>query len=184
MPPFGDGIIHAQGLGQGDADLGAGGLGDPAAPFQLAPGHVVFLRADEAKDVLLAAIFADEGGGQAQPTPRLNLRGYPEHRRRQQMHFVIDDQPPVALIEHFEVRELLFLVGPVRQNLVGGHRHRADVLALAGVLGDLIVRQVGLVEDLAFPLLDGGDAGGEDQGGALHECHGGHADDGFAGAAG
>ena len=46
-----------------------------------------------------------------------------------------------------------------------------------------VVGQVGLVEDLAHPLLDGGDAGGEDQRRFLHERHGGDADDGLARAA-
>ena len=48
----------------------------------------------------------------------------------------------------------------------------------------LVLGEVGLVEDLAVPLLDGGDAGGQDQRDSLHQGHGGDADDGLAGAAG
>ena len=93
-------------VGQGDADLGAVGLGDPALRLQLAPGHVVLLRADQAEDVLLAAVLADQRRGQAEPAAGLDLGGDAEDRRGQQVDLVVDDQAPVALVEELEVREL------------------------------------------------------------------------------
>ncbi len=100
------------------------------------------------------------------------------------MNFVVDDEAPIALVEQLEVRELLGLLVAVGEDLIGGERHRADVLRVAGVLGDLVLGEVGLVEDFAVPLLDGGDAGGQHQRGALHHGHRRDADDGLAGPAG
>ena len=57
-------------------------------------------------------------------------------------------------------------------------------LGVAGVGADQRRVEVGLVEDLALPLLDGGRAGGQDQGLGLERRHGGQADDRLAGAAG
>jgi hypothetical protein len=120
---------------------------------------------------------------QPQPAARLDVGGDAEDRGGQQVDLVVDDQPPVALVEDVEVGELLGLVVAVGEDLVGRQGDRADLLALAGVLGDLGLLQVGLVEDLAPPLLDGGDAGGQHQGGALHQRHARQADDRLAGAA-
>ena len=170
VPPLGDGVFHALRPRQGDADLGAGRLGDPAAGFQFAPRHVVFLRADQAEDVALAAVLADQRRRQTEPAAGLNLGRHAEHRRRQQMDFVVDDQAPVALVEQLEVRKLFGLVGPIREDLIGRQRDRGDLLGLAGVLGHLILGQVGLVEDLAPPLLDGRDAGGQHQRAAPHKA--------------
>ena len=80
-----------------------------------------------------------ERRGQAEPAAGLDLGRDAEHRRRQQVHLVVDDQAPVALVEQLEVRELFLLVGPVREDLVRRHGDRADLLDLAGVLGDLVL---------------------------------------------
>ena len=161
------------------------GRGDPALRLQLAPGHVVLLRADQAEDVVLAAVLADQRGGQPEPAPGLDLGGHAEDRRRQQVDLVVDDQAPVALVEELEVRELLVLVGPVGQDLVGRDGDRADLLRSRRCTRRRRSSvEVGLVEDLALPLLDGGDARGQDERRVLHEGHGGDADDGLAGAAG
>ena len=60
----------------------------------------------------------------------------------------------------------------------------ADGLGVAGVGADQRRVEVGLVEDLALPLLDGRGAGGQDQGLGLQRRHGRQADDRLAGAAG
>ena len=105
-----------------------------------------------------SAVLADQRRGQAEPPAGLDLGRDAEDRGGQQVHLVVDDQAPVALVEQLEVRELLVLVGPMVRIWYVATRDRADVLGLAGVLGDLVLGQVGLVEDLAMPLLDGGDA--------------------------
>ena len=132
-------------------------------PLQFAPRHVVLLRPDQAEDVAFPAVLADQRRRQAEPPPGLNLRGDAEHGGRQEMNLVIDDETPIALVEELEVRELLLLVRPMREDLVSRHRDGADLLGIRRILGRLSSRQIGLVEDFAKPLLDGGDAGGEHQ---------------------
>ena len=149
--------------GQAEADLVALGLGDPALRLQHPPRHVVLLRADQAEDVLLAAVLADEGGGQAEPAAGLDLGRDPEDRGGQQVDLVVDDQAPVALVEELEVREVAVLLGPVGHDLVGGQRDRARSPSTRRCSWRPSVVEVGLVEDLALPLLDGRGAGGQDQ---------------------
>src|SRR5262249_27258286 len=134
--------------------------------------------------VFLAAVLADQGGGQAKAAAGLDLGRDAEDRRRQQVDFIIDNQAPIPLVEDLEVRELFLLVRPVRQDLIGGDGHRTDLLHFARVFGDVAFLEVRLVEDLADPLFDGGDARGQHQRRFLHESHGGDADDGLAGPAG
>ena len=80
---FGDGIFHAHIIGQCRANLRAVGGRDPALRFQFSPGNVVFLRADQAEDVPLAAILANERGRQPEPATSLDLSRDAEHRGRQ-----------------------------------------------------------------------------------------------------
>ena len=75
-------------------------------------------------------------------------------------------------------------LSPVGEHLVGGHRHRAHLLAVARVLADHRRVDLRLVDELGDPLPDRGDAGGEDERGRLQEVHAEHPDDGLARAAG
>ena len=171
-------------LGQGKPDLRAAGRGDPPLVFQHLPGHVHLLRADQGEHVVFAAVFADQRGGQSQSPPGLQAGRDLEHGCRQQMHLVVDDQPPVALVEQLEVDEFGVLAGPVGHDVVGGHGHRPDVLARAVVLADLVCLQRRLVEQFGDPLAGGGHARREDQCRRLHLGHAGHADDRLARPAG
>ena len=178
-------------LGQGDADLVAVGLGDPALLLQDLPRHVVLLRADQGEDVVLAAVLAHQRGGQAEPAPRLDLGGDAEDRRRQQVHLVVDDQAPVALVEQVEVgelrsRRLLVALAAIGEDLVGGDGDRPDLLALAGVLADhRRGRASVLSSSSSHPLAHGHDVGASGSAsGSCSRCHGADADDGLAGAAG
>ena len=82
------------------------------------------------------------------------------------------------------MRKFVFLVRTVGQDLVRGQRDRCDVFTFTGVFSDLIVGQIRFFKQLAPPLLDGHNAGGENQRGALEQGHGGQADHGLAGPAG
>ena len=104
--------------------------------------------------------------------------------RGQQVDLVVDDQAPVALVEQVEVGEVAVLLGPVGDDLVGGQRDRRDRLGVAGVGGDHRLVEVGLVEDLAPPLLDGGGAGGQDEGLVCRAARAARPDDRLARAAG
>ena len=129
VAPLGDGVFHPARPGQAEPDLVALRLGDPALLLQDAPGDVELLGADQAEDVLLAVVLADEGGRQAEPAAGLDLGGDPEDRRGEQVDLVVDDQAPVALVEEGEVGEVAVLLGPVGDDLVGGQRDRGDRLA-------------------------------------------------------
>ena len=137
VAPLGQGVFHPRVGGKPEPDLVALGLGDPAFRLEHAPGDVVLLGADQAEDVLLAVVLADQGGRQPEPAAGLDVGGDPEDGRRQQVDLVVDDQPPVALVEQAEVGEVAVLLGPVGDDLVGGQRDRPDLLGVAGVGGDL-----------------------------------------------
>ena len=124
---FGDGVDHPLVVGHRDPDLDALGRRDPALRLDVLPRCVVPLRPDQREHVALAAVLADQRRGQAEPPPRLQVGGHPEHRRGQQMHLVVDDQAPVAAVEQLEV--LVLALGAAGDHLVGGDGDRADLLA-------------------------------------------------------
>ena len=159
-------------------------LGDPPLGLEHPPGDVVLLGPDQAEDVLLAMVLADQGRRQPEAAAGLDVGRDPEHRRGEQVDLVVDDQSPVALVEEMEVGEVAVLLGPVGHDLVGGQGDRRQRLGIAGVGADQRGVEVGLVEDLPLPLLDGGRAGGQDQGLGLERRHGRQADDRLAGTAG
>ena len=103
----GGGVSHAHVTWQSAAHLGAGRLSNPASSFQVAPWHIVLLWSNQTKDIAFPSILPHEGGCESQPTPRLDLGSDAKHRRRQQMHFIVDDQAPVALVEQFEMGKVL-----------------------------------------------------------------------------
>ena len=111
VPPFGHGVVHPQGLGQATRTSVQVASAIQPARLQLPPGHVVFLRADQAENIFLAAVLADQRGRQAEPAAGLDLGRDAEDRRGQEVDLVVNDQPPVALIEYLEMGELFLLVG-------------------------------------------------------------------------
>ena len=158
-------VRHPLGVGQRHPDLGALGRRDPALRLDVLPRRVVALRADQREHVALAAVLADQGGGQAEPAAGLQVGGEAEDRRRQQVHLVVDDQAPVAGAEQVEVGERA--AAPRGEHLVRGDGDRADLLALAGVLADLLLGQRRAGDQLALPLPAGDRVGDQDQRGRL-----------------
>ena len=138
---LGSGVGQPLGVGQRHPDLDAVGRRDPALRLDVLPRCVVALGADQGEHVALAAVLAHQRGGQPEPAARLQVGGHPEHRRRQQVHLVVDDEAPVARVEQLEVRVLALPLG--RHHLVRGDGDRPDLLALAGVLADLLLGQRG-----------------------------------------
>ena len=133
-------------FGQGDSHLDAVGGRDPALALDVLPGGVVALRPDQAEHVALAAVLADQGGGQADAAAGLQVGGHPEDRRGQQVHLVVHDQPPVARVEQLEVGvDALPADG---EHLVRRDRDRPDLLAGAAVLADLLLGQAGAADQL------------------------------------
>ena len=65
LPPLGQGVFHPQRARQAQPDLVALGLGDPALRLEHSPGDVVLLGPDQAEDVFLAVVLADQGRRQA-----------------------------------------------------------------------------------------------------------------------
>jgi hypothetical protein len=98
------------------------------------------------------------------------------------VHLVVDDQAPVARPEQVEVGERP--VPPGGQHLVRGDGDRTDLLALAGVLADLLLGQRGAGDKLTLPLPARDRVGDQDQRGRLGLGHRGRADQRLAGAAG
>ena len=161
--------------------LDAVGRRDPALRLDVLPRRVVPLRPDQREHVALAAVLAHQRRGQPDPAPGLEVGGHPEDRRRQQVHLVVDDQPPVAGVEQLEVA--------VDAGALGGHHlvrrdgDRPDLLDRAGVLADLVGRQRRTPDELVLPLPGRHRVGDQDQRGRLGVRHRGRADQRLAGAA-
>ena len=158
-------VRHPLGVGQRHPDLGALGRRDPALRLDVLPRRVVPLRPDQREHVALPAVLADQGRGQAEPAAGLQVGGEPEDRRGQQVHLVVDDQAPVAGAEQVQVGERA--AAPGGEHLVRGDGDRADLLALAGVLADLLLGQRGAGDQLPLPLPAGDRVGDQDQRGRL-----------------
>ncbi len=124
---LGDGVEHALVVGHRHAHLDAFGGRDPALRLDVLPRRVVALGPDQGEHVALAAVLADQRGGQPEPPPRLQIGGHPEHRRGQQVDLVVDDQAPVAAVEQFQVAVLA--LGAAGDHLIRGDGDRPDLLA-------------------------------------------------------
>ena len=176
------GVDESLALVEGDAYLDAVGRGDVALRLDVLPGRVVPLGSDEGEDVVLAAVLAYEGGGEAETPTRLDIGGKPEDRCGEQVHLVVEDQAPVARVEELEVGVDALTSGG--HHLVGRDRDGADVLDCARVFADLGVGERRALEQLGAPLSCGHRVGHEDERGRRGHRHRGRADDGFPRAAG
>ena len=179
---LGDGVLHPLVVGHRHPDLDALGRGDPSLSLDIFPGSVITLWTDQAEDVTLTAVLPDQGGGEAESSSRLQIGGHPEHWRRQQVHFVIDDQAPVAAVEQFEVAVLT--LGSSSDHLIGGDRDGSDLLALPGVLADLGFGQRCPGDQLPFPLTACNGVGDQDQCGGACLGHSGGTHQRLTGPAG
>ena len=175
VAPLGDGVFHPASAGRPSRT--SWHCASAIQPFdsRTRQGTSNFLGPIRLKTSSSRPSSRTQRRGQAEPAAGLDLGGDPEDGGREQVDLVVDDQAPVALVEEGEVGEVAVLLGPVGDDLVGGERHRRDRLGVAGVGGDQSLVDVGLVEDLAPPLLDGGGAGGQDQRALLQGGHGGDA---------
>jgi hypothetical protein len=174
-------IDQALAVVEGHPHLDAVGRGDVALRLDVLPGRVVALGSDEGEDLALAAVLAHERGGQSETSARLDVRGEAEDRRGEQVHLVVDDQPPVARVEQLEVGVDALPLG--RHHLVRRDGHRPDVLDRAGVLADLGIGERRTPEQLGTPLARRHRVGDEDQRGGLRPRHRRRTHDGLAGAA-
>ena len=178
----GGGVLETVARRQVDAHLVAGGGRDEALGLDLLPRRIEPLGTDEAEDVALAAVLADQGRGEPEPAARLQIGGELEDRRRQQVHLVIDDEAPVQGVEQ---REMGVLALPLRgEDLVRRDRDGLDLLGLARVLADLLGRERRALEQLVAPLPGAHGVGHEDQRRGLGVGHRSRADERLAGAAG
>jgi hypothetical protein len=59
---IGHGVGHPQLLGQQHPEFGAAGRGDPTLVLQHLPGHIDLFGSDQRKDIVFAAILANQRG--------------------------------------------------------------------------------------------------------------------------
>ena len=119
-------VGHALVPGQVHPDLHAIGGGNVALGFDVLPGSVVAFGADKAEDLALATVFTDQGGGQAESPPGLQVGSHAEDRGGQQVDFVIDDQSPVMAVDKFKMGVQPAAFGG--EHLVGGNGDGPDLL--------------------------------------------------------
>jgi len=132
---------------------------------------------DQREDVALAAVLADQGRGQPESSPGLEIGRHPEHRGGEQVHLVVDDQAPVSGVEQVEVGVYAAALGG--HHLVGRDGDRPDLLLGPGVLADLLGRQRRPLDQLIAPLPGRHRVGDQDQRRRLGPRHGRRSDDGF-----
>ncbi len=158
---FGGGVHHPLAVGHRDPDFHALSWRDPALRLNVLPRRVIALWSDKGKHVALASVFTDQRGGQPQPPFGLQVSGHPEDRCRQQVHLVIDDEPPVAAVEQFQMAVLA--LSAAGDHLVCRDGDRSDFLAFSREFADLILGERGARDQLSFPLPGRDDIGDQDQ---------------------
>ena len=164
-------ILHLEFRIHRDADFVTVGSCNPALCFQDAPRDVELFRSNQAEHFSFLVVFTDERCRKAQAARGLHFGTQAEHRSREQVDFVVNHEAPLFLAKerevckflldlffgHFRFLDFLVFVAllgafALRQNLVGGDRHRADFFDFAGVFLDLVECKVRLVADFADPL--------------------------------
>ena len=167
---------------QGQAHLRAHRRGDPPLVLQVLPGGVVALGADQREDLVLAPVLTHQGRRQAQTAARLEVGGHTEDRGREQVDLVVDNQPPVVGLQQVQVR--VDALAPGGQHLVGGDRHRSDLLAGPRVLPDLVPGEGGEAGQLLLPLPGRDRVGHQDEGRRRGARHGRRPHQGLPGPTG
>ena len=152
-----------------DAYLHAVRRGDVALVLQFLPRRVVAFGADEAEDVVLVTVLPHQGRRQSQPSSRLQICRHAEHRCRQQVHLVVDDESPVAGLEELQVGVHAVPLG--RDDLIRCDGDRAHFLAGPGVLADLVGGEGGAPHQLVLPLSGRDGVGHQDERRAASPCH-------------
>jgi hypothetical protein len=84
---------------EGDAHLVAAHVGDEALLLEDLPRQIVALGSDETEHVAFAAVLAHEGRGQTEPAAALQGRGRAEHRCREEVDLVVDEEPQSGVLE-------------------------------------------------------------------------------------
>ncbi|MNI32235.1 hypothetical protein D3C73_861410 [compost metagenome] len=79
------------------------------------------------------------------------------------MHLVVNNKPPIPFIEQIHMAEGASLGTPVRQNLIGGHRYRADLPLHTTVFSYGFFIQPGPFQQFCPPLCNRGGIRSEDQ---------------------
>ena len=169
-------------LGKVDAHFEALRRGDEPLRFDLLPGSIETFRPDQAEDIPLAAVFANESRSKPEAATGLEVGGEFEHGRGQEVHLVVDDEPPVERVEERQMRVLAFAAGG--ENLVGRDRDRLDLFDLTGILADLVLGESRALEELCPPLPRRHGVRHENQRRRLRRRHRPRADKGFSRAAG
>ena len=122
------GVGHAQGVGERHPRLEAGGSSDVPRRLELAPGNVVALRPDQREHVAFPAVLADQRRREPEAATGLEVGGETKHGGRQEMHLVVDQEPPGLFGQPIEVKEA---GGPtaalLAEHRIGGHGDRSHV---------------------------------------------------------
>ena len=174
LPLSGNRIVNFMFRGKGYPDFHTTGCRDPALLFKIFPGNIVAFRPDKGEYIAFAAVFTDKRGGKTAAAYGLNLRGNPEHRRRQKVHLIINNQTPGPFPENAEMGKGAFLVRPPRENLIGRDRYCFYFFFIAGILADFFPRQRSLVHKLGRPLMDRRDICGKNERTGGEHFHDGH----------
>ena len=129
-------ILQALTLGKLQTNLHTGCRGDVTLGFELLPGDVKAFGSDQAEDVTFSPVLPDQGGGEAEASAGLELGGELKHGSGQEVHLVIDHEPPVFGVQDSQVSELSLAL--CRHDAVAGDRDRLDLFDAAGILTDVV----------------------------------------------
>ncbi|MPN03282.1 hypothetical protein SDC9_150509 [bioreactor metagenome] len=152
-------------------------LGNESLLLQFIPGNIESLGSHKAEDLVFPPVLTHQCGGESYPVDSLQFCSDLEDRGWKHMHLIIDDESPVALGQKIKMREWALLVRSVGEHLVGADGDLSWVLALTGILSDLLFLQVGLVQNFLHPLVYRCNVGGYHQcpgSQSLHDLHAHH----------
>ncbi len=179
-----DGILESQICRQRHANLRAYSLGDPALFLEHLPRHVVLFGPDQAEYVVLAGVLTHQRGRQAEPSLGLYAGSGAKYRRGQEMHFIINNETPLPLVEYIEVNKGAVLGLAIGKHLVSGNGNGSYRFLVAAVFADVVLAQGGFVQQLVLPLMQRDRVRGQYKGMGLGCRNGPDGDHRFSGAAG
>jgi hypothetical protein len=105
-------------------------------PFEVLPGGIEALGADQCEYVSFAAVFPHESRGEPQPSASLEIHRRAKDRGRKQVRLVVDDEPPGARTEKLEVGELALAIRALGEDLIGGQLVEAGATQVHAIARD------------------------------------------------
>src|SRR5215813_4263956 len=87
-------VLHASLGAHGNSYFDTGSGCNPRLPLEVLPGNIETLGPNESEHVAFSTVFAYERGRETKPSSRLEVRRDSKDRCGQEVHLVVNDEPP------------------------------------------------------------------------------------------